>query len=69
MMVRAYTTLMDDVLISIQANIADLKERRSFADPEELNYIEGKLMAYNEVLTIIRSSAKEFEQPQSDQQS
>jgi hypothetical protein len=52
-----YVAFAQDVLISVHANIRDLKERRSFADPDELTYIEAKLLAYNEILSILRSSA------------
>ncbi len=48
---------VQDVLITVHANIRDLKERRNFADPEELTHIEAKLLAYNEMLSILRSSA------------
>jgi len=41
-------------------NIRELKERRGFANPEELTHIEAKLLAYMEILDILRSSAKEF---------
>ena len=51
---------LQDVLITMHVNIRDLKERRNFAAPEELTYIEGKLMAYMEMLAILRSSASEF---------
>jgi hypothetical protein len=49
-----------DVLISIHANIRELTERKNFADPEELNHIEAKLLAYTEVLAILRFSAEDF---------
>ncbi|SKC60742.1 hypothetical protein [Ohtaekwangia koreensis] len=52
-----YVTFIQDVLITIHANIRELKERRSFADPEELTHIEAKLLAYTEMLSILRSSA------------
>jgi hypothetical protein len=52
-----------DVLITIHANIRELKERRSFADPEELTHIEAKLLAYYEVLSALRASATEFKIP------
>lgn len=52
-----YVEFVQDVLITLHANIRDLKERRSFADPEELTHIEAKLLAYNEMLSILRSSA------------
>ena len=55
-----YVDFLQDVLITIHANIRELKERRNFADPEELTYIEAKLLAYTEMLSILRSSADEF---------
>ena len=51
---------IQDVLISIHANIRELTERRNFADPEELTHIEAKLLAYTEVLAILRFSAEDF---------
>lgn len=55
-----YVDFIQDVLITIHANIRELKERRNFADPEELTHIEAKLLAYTEILSILRSSADEF---------
>jgi hypothetical protein len=55
-----YIEFLQDVLITMHANIRDLKERKAFADPEELTYIEAKLMAYHELLSVLRSSADEF---------
>ncbi len=57
---------VQDVLIIIHENIRELKERRSFADPEELTHIEAKLLAYHEILSTLRTSAREFRIP-SDQ--
>ena len=37
---------MQDVLITIHANIRDLEEKRTFADPEEHDYIDGRLFSY-----------------------
>jgi hypothetical protein len=51
---------IQDVLISIHENIRELNERKNFADSEELTHIEGKLMAYREVLAILKISAEEF---------
>jgi hypothetical protein len=59
-MPERYVDFLQDVLITIHANIRDLKERKSIADPEELTYIEAKLLAYHEMLSILRSSADEF---------
>ena len=59
--------LIQDLLITLHANIHDLRERKSFADPEELNYIEGKLQAYSEILNAIRSSDNDVDLGRDDQ--
>jgi hypothetical protein len=59
-MPERYVEFLQDVLITIHANIRELKERKNFADPEELTHIEAKLLAYTEILSILRSSAEEF---------
>ena len=51
---------LQDVLITIHDNIRELKERKNFSDPAELTHIEAKLLAYIEVLAILRQSADEF---------
>jgi hypothetical protein len=48
---------IQDVLITIHSNIRELRERKNFADPEELTHIEAKILAYTEVLAILRFSA------------
>ena len=55
-----HTRFIQDVLITIHVNIRELKDRRSFADPEELTHIEAKILAYQEVLAVLRMSADEF---------
>ena len=60
------TSFVHDVLISIHENIRELRERKNFADPAELTHIEAKLLAYYEVLSIIRFSADEFEIPKGE---
>jgi len=45
------------VLISVHANLHELNERKSFADPDELDHIEGKIQAYQEVIAILKTSA------------
>ena len=62
-MQQRWIEFIQDVLITIHENIRDLKERRSFADPEELTHIEAKLLAYNEILSTLRASAAEFNIP------
>ncbi|MGC3946942.1 MAG: hypothetical protein QM762_20900 [Chryseolinea sp.] len=56
----AYVQFVQDVLITIHENIRELKERKTFADTEELTYIEAKLITYHEVLAMLRMSADEF---------
>lgn len=63
---RRYIEFIQDVLISVHQNIHELHERKSFADPEELAHIEGKLMAYQEFIAILRQSAEEFDIPAKD---
>jgi hypothetical protein len=63
---RRSVEFIQDVVITIHANIRELKERRAFADPEERSYIDGKLQAYNEVLSTLKSSAVEFGFPASE---
>jgi len=58
-----YIAFIQDMLITVHENIRELKERKTFADPEELTYIEAKLTAYHEVLAIIKMSADEFKIP------
>ena len=55
-----YREYLQDVLITLHMNLHDLQERKSFADPEELDHIEGKLQAYREMISILRTSADEF---------
>jgi hypothetical protein len=61
-----YIAFIHDVLISLHENIRELKERKTFADPEELTYIEAKLTAYQEVLAIIKMSTEEFKIPREE---
>lgn len=62
-MKTSYEDFIRDVLITIHMNIRELRERRNFADPEELPHIDAKLLAYEEVLGILRDSADEFGVP------
>ncbi|HEX6226584.1 MAG TPA: hypothetical protein VFZ52_19320 [Chryseolinea sp.] len=59
-----WVEFLQDFLITIHENIRELKERRNFAEPHELDHIEAKLLAYNEILFALRSSASEFKIPQ-----
>jgi hypothetical protein len=62
-MEKQYIEFIQDVLITIHENIRELRDRKTFADPEELPHIEAKLIAYHEMLAIIRMSADEFKLP------
>lgn len=58
-----YIEYIQDVLISMHENLRELNERRAFADPGELPHIEGKIQAYQEMLSILRMSAESFGLP------
>ena len=59
-MEKRYIEFIQDVLISIHENLHELNDRKSFADPEELPHIEGKIMAYQEMLAILRTGVDTF---------
>lgn len=63
---QRYIEFIQDVLISIHENLHELTERKNFADPEELTHIEAKIIAYQEMLAIIRVSADQFGLPKAD---
>jgi len=63
---QQYVDFIQDVLITIHANIRELKERKSFGEPEELSYIEARLMAYQEFLSTLRASADDLKIPRSE---
>jgi hypothetical protein len=63
---RRSSQFVQDVVITIHENLRELKERRNFAEPEEQSYIDGKLQAYNEVLSLLKESAKELDLPYDD---
>ena len=58
-----YQDFIRDVLITVHMNLRELRERKSFADGEELTHIEAKLLAYEEMLLILRDSADQFKIP------
>ena len=58
-----YEDFVRDILITLHMNLRDLRERRNFADAEEMDHIEGKLLAYEEMLAILRDSAEQFHIP------
>ena len=48
-----------EVVHLIHENIRELNERKGFAEANELDHIEGKLIAYHEVLALLRTGASE----------
>lgn len=61
-----YPDFIRDVLITLHMNIRELRERRNFAEPSELDHINAKLLAYEEMLGILRDSADEFGVPKDE---
>lgn len=61
-----YIEFIQDVLVSVHENLRELNERRAFADPQELPHIEGKIIAYQEMLSILRMSADAFNIPRNE---
>jgi len=53
-----YIDFIQDVLISLHENLRELNERKNFAAPEEVAHIDGKIQAYQEMLSILRMSAE-----------
>jgi hypothetical protein len=65
-MEKKYIEFIQDVLISVHENLHELKDRKNFADPEELSHIEAKIIAYQEMLAIISMSAETFALPKNE---
>jgi hypothetical protein len=61
-----YQDFIRDVLITIHMNLRELRERKTFADPEEMTHIDAKLIAYEEMLSILRDSADQFSIPRKE---
>lgn len=61
-----YEDFVRDVLITLHMNLRELRERKNFADPAELTHIEAKLLAYEEMLSILRDSADQFRIPKEE---
>jgi hypothetical protein len=58
-----YIEFIQDVLISVHENLRELNERKAFADQSERDHIDGKIQAYQEMLSILRMSAESFGLP------
>jgi len=61
-----YVEFIQDVLITLHMNLRELQERKNFADPEELDHIEARIAAYQEMLSILRDSADQFGIPKEE---
>jgi hypothetical protein len=62
-MEKAYHDFIQDVVISLHANLREIGERKNFAASDEQDYIEGKMLAYQEVLSLLQAGAREFKLP------
>ena len=49
-----------DVIALLYANIRDIEERRGYCDPEERDYLDGRLASYGEVLEILKHAAERY---------
>ncbi len=56
-----FVEFFHDILISLHENIRDLQGKKAFADPEEQDYLDGRLFSYHEVLEIMKESAQAFD--------
>ena len=65
-MEKRYIEFIQDVLISIHENLHELNDRKGFAEPGELSHIEGKIMAYQEMLAILRTAVDTFNLPKQE---
>ncbi|MEO5603468.1 MAG: hypothetical protein ABIR06_21285 [Cyclobacteriaceae bacterium] len=61
-----YIEFIQDVLISVHENLHELEQRKNFADPDELDHIDAKIMAYREMIEIISVSAETFDLPKKE---
>jgi len=55
-----YKKAFDLLLSSMQENLQDLRGKKAFADPEERDYIEGRIFSYIELEAIIKDINKEL---------
>jgi hypothetical protein len=56
-----YLDFVEDTVISIYANMRDLREKLAYCDPEECEYISGRLFTYQEMLEILRFGVIKFD--------
>lgn len=65
-MVEQYQDFIRDVVITLHMNLRETRERKNFAEPEELTHIDARLQVYNEVLSILSDSADQFRIPKGE---
>lgn len=62
-MEQRYIEFIQDLLISIHENLHELAERKNFAESAELDHIEAKILAYREMLAMLKVGADQFNLP------
>jgi len=55
-----YKKAFDLFLDSVHENVQDLRDKLAFADPEEKDYIEGRIFSYIEVEAIVRDIERQL---------
>lgn len=55
-----YKEYLREVIVILKENIEDLKQKRNFSDPEEREYIAGRLFTYHEVVISLKATLSEF---------
>lgn len=61
-----FTEFFHDVVISLHENIRDLQSKAVYADPNEQDYLSGRLFSYREVLEIMKFAARDHGLNQKD---
>ena len=49
-----------DIIITLHENIRDLQGKKVYAEPDEVDYLSGRLFSYTEMLEIMKDSARKF---------
>ena len=60
------TDYIHSVVTGLHENMREIRDRKGWADPKEINYIESKLLTYNEVLQLFKMTAKDMELPEEE---
>jgi len=61
-----YIAFIQDVLITVHQNLRELESRKAFADAAELDYIDGKIAAYRELIKMLQMSADDHALPRDE---